>query len=85
MLRPGGYSILIDPETGTVENDTFTCAHGQKVTFLKPFVRADEQGGFCRKCMSLVCKDCAGKGCNPIMKQVEEWEKIGNRILAGGR
>jgi hypothetical protein len=84
MLRPGGYSLLIDPETGTIEQDTFTCAHCQKVTFLKALVRPDEQGGFCRKCMALVCAHCAGKPCNPIMKQVEEWEKIGNMILDGG-
>jgi hypothetical protein len=83
MLRPQGYSLLIDPDIGTVEHDTFTCAHCQKVTFLKALARPDDQGGFCRKCMALVCKECAGKECKPIMKQVEEWEKIGNRILAG--
>ena len=85
MLRPQGYSLLVDPETGTVENDTMTCAHCQKVTLLKAMVRPDEQGGFCRKCMALVCKDCAGKECKPIMIQIEEWEKVGNMILAGGR
>jgi hypothetical protein len=85
MLRPQGYSILIDPDTGTVEQDTHTCAHCQKVTKLKPFVPLDQQGGFCRKCMALVCSDCAMKPCNPILKQVEEWERIGNMILGGRR
>lgn len=85
MLRPQGYAILIDPEVGNTEWDTSVCAHCQKVTHLKALVRPDEQGGFCRKCMALVCSDCAGKPCNPIMKQVEEWEKVGNMILAGMR
>jgi hypothetical protein len=83
MLRPQGYSLIIDPETGNVEHDTITCAHCNKVKRLKAFIRPDEQEGFCRKCMAYVCRDCAGKPCNPIMKQVEDWEKIGNAILAG--
>jgi hypothetical protein len=83
MLKPQGYSLLTDPVTGVVEQDTYTCAHCQKVTFVKPFQRPDEHGGFCRKCMALVCKDCSGKECKPIMKQVEEWERIGNMILRG--
>lgn len=84
MLKAQGYSVLVDPEQ-TVEHDTMTCAHCNKVTHLKAFVRPEDQGGYCRKCDRLICKDCAGKDCYPMGRRLDDWEKIGNGILAGSR
>ena len=36
MLRPQGYLQVIDPDCQTVERDTITCGHCQRVVFTKP-------------------------------------------------
>lgn len=36
MLRPQGYSQIIDPALPTVERDTITCGHCQRIVFVKP-------------------------------------------------
>ena len=85
MQRANGYSIIIDPETQQIERDTMTCAHCQKVTHLIPFKPLAAQGGYCPKCDKLVCSGCAGKPCYPAEKMIEDWERIGNSIIAGHR
>ncbi len=73
-MRAQGYSVLVDPEAGTKECDTHTCAHCQKVVFTPPNKKIEEVGDFCRGCMKVICLDCAGKGCSPFMKKLEAME-----------
>lgn len=85
MRKPGGYFIQFDPAPpggmpGTTEYDTFTCAHsycGGRVVFVKPMMDPAEMGGYCRKCMKLICSICANSrfSCDPLEAQLERWEK----------
>jgi hypothetical protein len=80
MRNPGGYSIWVDPETATVERDTFTCSHCGGVTFVDPFVNPRDLGGGCRSCMGLLCPKCYdlrsnGGPCVPWEKQMEIMEE----------
>ena len=78
------YAFIIDPDKGTLEKDTFTCAHCNKVWHLEPFKPPEDQAAFCRRCYSLVCQECSTE-CTPYEKRVEQWEKIGNMILERGK
>lgn len=80
MLRSQGYAIITDPNAPTREFDTITCAHCQRIVFIKPgavrqgFDKGDagnpstpDPGGFCRQCMSPVCGPCCDDGrCIPF-------------------
>ena len=84
MLRPGGYFICADPaprrgEQATVECDTFTCQHCNRIVRVKPMCPPEEIGGRCMQCGEglggLICKECADRGtCTPLLKQIEEME-----------
>lgn len=74
MRRPGGYGVETTVEGRQNETDTFTCAHCNKVVFVKPKCDPADLGGFCTCCSKHVCKDCAGKGCDPMEKKLERWE-----------
>ena len=84
MLKPHGYAILIDQDKGVREFDCAKCAHCGKITHLKAFQRATDLG-WCMNCNKAICQRCANKPCLPEEKMIEEWEKIGNMILSGGR
>lgn len=81
--RLPGYAVLIDPVRGTTERDTFTCAHCNYVTHVKPFVDPATRGGLCHVCGQLVCKNCVGKVCDPMEEKMKRYEAIGNAIIAG--
>ncbi len=79
-----GYQIIVDPETGTHENDTFTCGHDQYVVDLHPLQQGKTIGlnsanGWCFQCDKPLCPRCAnrleaGYGCEVWEKQMEEIE-----------
>ena len=91
MRNAGGYSIITDPAVGRpIEQDTFTCAHCNAITFTreglgKPLqvavIRVDgsvtmKDAGFCRRCYRHICPRCENSfECTPIEKRLEEDEK----------
>jgi hypothetical protein len=75
VRRPGGYGITVEPGKKDIEEDSFTCAHGNEIVFVKPFQDPSELGGFCRLCMKHICAKCAAKGeCTPFEKVLEAME-----------
>ena len=74
MLRSGGYAVLVDPDLGVVERDTFTCSHCNSVVYVKPKSNPDDFGSMCRICMKMVCQRCANLGCTPFEKKLEQAE-----------
>lgn len=95
---PGiGYATIVDPTSSrTVEMDTITCAHCQRLVFLHDTTgrrkRAEDvnagkhdPGGFCRCCKSNICGPCADKGtCTPFMKKIEAIEARARLMCAIG-
>jgi len=75
MRRPQGYAIWTGPEGPPVEQDTFTCVHCNTVVFVTPKTPLEDLGGWCGMCSKPVCKHCAGKGCTPFEKRLEEIER----------
>lgn len=74
MRNPGGYLIGWH-EDGAVERDTFTCAHCNRVSFVKPRERPEDIGGLCKCCMGLICSKCVDEGvCAPLEKRLQEME-----------
>ncbi len=74
MRRPGGYAFTFGPEGTQAECDTFTCAHCNRITHVKPKCDPADLGGLCRLCDKPVCPNCVGKGCTPFEKTLEKWE-----------
>lgn len=74
MRRPGGYSILTDPDASPVERDTFSCQHCNRVVTVQPRCDPADLGGFCTVCAGLICPACSGKGCDPLEKKLERME-----------
>jgi len=97
MLRPGGYSVLNDPDRPLAEADTITCGHCQRVVFIKPGLGAtvyliyspttglwtEEAGAGCHVCGSPVCLSCHDKRtCTPWEKQMEAQEQRARLLTA---
>jgi len=75
MRRPGGYLLSVDPDAGSpFEADTFTCRHCQKIVLVKPMCDPADMGGRCTVCDGLICKNCVGKGCDPMEKKLQRLE-----------
>ena len=82
MRRPGGFLFGFSPEQSRpTECDTFTCRHCQRVTFVRGKERAEDLGGFCRACASLICPRCVEVmrntmlGCDVIENKLERSER----------
>jgi len=74
MRRPGGYFFTCD-ETGSERvQDTFTCAHCNRIVAVKPLADPANMGGRCYVCDKLICPLCLGKGCDPLEKKLERIE-----------
>ncbi len=85
MLRPGGYSVLNDPDNALpVEHDTFTCKHCQRVVRVKPMCDPVEMGGRCTLCDAFICKHCVGKQCVPWERQMEIHEARADALRSYG-
>ena len=75
MLRPQGYAVFTDKETGKkTEYDTVTCRHCQRMFHVGPKQRPEDVGGLCFVCMGLICKECVGKGCDEIQRKLDRAE-----------
>lgn len=76
MRRPQGYATITDPDLALVELDTFTCAHCNKITHVKPHERAEDLGGLCKLCMGLICSSCVATGiCDPFENKLRREEE----------
>jgi hypothetical protein len=74
MLRPNGLVFETDKATGnTREIETFCCKHCNRHTILWERQRPEDVGGYCSVCGGLICKNCVGKGCDPLEKKLERW------------
>ena len=89
MRHPGGYATIIEPGHLTVEIDTASCGHCQRIIFTKAGTAAtvyllstavpgqyrEEGGAFCRVCMRPICLQCYGVGrCTPWERRLEKAE-----------
>lgn len=73
-----GYMVECSPGGKTIEHDTFTCQHCNRIVEVKPFCSPSdiEFGGQCKGCMGLVCLACYDKAeCRPIEKWCEQQER----------
>lgn len=71
-----GYGVITSP-SGTIEFDTATCPHCNRVWVVKsnnPMHKPD-LGGFCTLCMKNICPECIGKECVPFEKQLLKYEQ----------
>jgi len=75
LKRQAGYEIVTSPDGHVEEADTYTCFHCGSVVRCKPFVDGAAMGARCTCCDSLICLHCVGKGCTPLQKQLERWER----------
>lgn len=92
MFRSGGYGQLIcdGPQiardrTGRVvdrEHDTFTCRHCNAAVIVNAGEKAADLGGFCRRCMSLICGPCVDADhCRPIEEWLQQQERSIERAI----
>ena len=85
MRNPGGLAQSFYPDGQTVECDTFTCNHCQKVTFVWPGISVYDMGGGCRICNKLICSKCVDKGtCTPWEQRLIDADRKmeSNRIVS---
>ena len=76
-LRHRGY-LATYTDGRTIENDTLTCSHCNKVIVIEfmQFASNIKYGGLCRGCEQHICADCyAVPNCRPIEKWCDEIEK----------
>lgn len=84
MRRANNYSTITSPE-GTVEQDSFTCGHCQKVVLVQPRQKGEDLGGMCKQCMGLICPACVDKMvCTPWEKQLEQIESRARMLRSIG-
>lgn len=81
-LKPGGWTIIVEPDRPAVEKHSFTCSHCNGVTFVPArHSPTDELGGKCYVCDGLICMKCVhkvkttGQKCTPMAKRMEQIEE----------
>ena len=83
MLKAGGWRIITEPGKPDIENDTFTCAHGNDVVrVLAGHLPKYEDGRdieFCPCCKGPLCKQHAleynaSLKCVPFEARLEQME-----------
>lgn len=85
MRSPGGYAVWSYDDGRIVEQDSFTCTHCQRVTFVAARQDPASLGGLCKQCMGLVCARCAADGrCTPFEKVLEAQEARGRFLQSAG-
>jgi len=78
MKRQGGYSMIVNAgDTGqTVERDTYTCRHCNRIVAVRPMCDPMELGRRCGACDGLLCRRCSGlDGCTHIEVRLEAIER----------
>ena len=74
--RQLGYAVITDPAFGQPEEvDSMTCGHCGTVVWMKPFQDGSAMGGHCTCCDKYICLTCVGKGCLPMKKRLDLWER----------
>jgi hypothetical protein len=73
MRNPGGQ-LLIYEDGRERAHDSFTCAHCQKVTFVRAKQKPEDLGGLCKVCMGLICSACVGQPCKTVEQRLAEEE-----------
>lgn len=79
MRNPGGFRIVTEPGKAAVENDTFTCAHGNEIVIVPPGIAKQTVGAYCRACGKHICEKCAREmdrtlKCVPFERRLEQME-----------
>ena len=74
MLRPGGVTELICDGVVVETVATSKCVHCQRMTDVPNRRAMLNVLDICRKCMGLICLNCAGKPCTPHMQTIERAE-----------
>ena len=77
MQKPGGFGTYFGPWGEITETHSSTCAHCQRITEFSSLRRMTDHVDICRRCMKLVCLDCAGRDCRPFEKWLEAEEARG--------
>jgi len=75
-LRQRGHALIVDPVGGDEELDSITCAHCDRVIWVKPFKHAEAMGGVCTCCGKYYCPGCIGRGCTPLEKRLDASERL---------
>jgi hypothetical protein len=95
MLKPQGYLVVTHAEGLTLERDTISCGHCNRIVFVKPghastvylFPQVqgpdkEEMGAHCRQCDKAICLTCHDAGtCTPLLRRIE-WMEARGRFLA---
>lgn len=99
MRKPGGYAVIVTPDTaivnfdrrgrravhaGTTETDTFTCGHCGSVVHVLPRQDPANIGGLCKQCMKLICPRCLDHGCAPLEQKLERAESRDRALRSYG-
>lgn len=67
---------------GTIEHETFTCCHCNRLQVVPHRARPEDAGGFCMRCMQMTCFGCARSGhCTPFEEKIARYEQK-QRMLA---
>jgi len=89
--RITGNASSVHAVTGrTIEQDTITCAHCNRVVMLHDThgvkLPAEKIGGLCASCIKPICPLCVGRGCRPFERALEKAEgrdRLLRAILGG--
>lgn len=83
-----GYMRITDRTglTKTIEIDTVTCGHCQRVVLLHEDSgkRIEDAHGVCLVCQQPKCDACRGKGCTPFERRLEASEARGRLLRSIG-
>ena len=78
IFKPGSIGQYFEDGMWTgrlTEVHSSTCFHCGKLTEFPSMKEMMNYVEICRGCMKLICLECAGQGCTPFIKQVEEIEE----------
>lgn len=76
---------VITSEFETIEMKTFTCGHCNRPQIVKPRGRAEDLGGNCSVCWSLICSRCVNTGaCDPFEEKLKRAERHGAALRSYG-